>query len=154
MSVQFQFCTEKWRVRGIAGAASAPWSRHPLRQHSPCGQPGRRRRRRRQHYHRRAEGGAFSCPLIYVYLTPAINDGCTRWLRISHASRRAPLQPVPKTQVPYTPYRPPTIAGVLDAPSLYDTGCASSVTAEAGRVCALERVCHIHSRSPESIWCT
>ena len=26
--------------------------------------------------------------------TPAINEGCTRSLRISHTSRRAPLQPV------------------------------------------------------------
>ena len=44
--------------------------------------------------------------------TPAINEGCTRSLRISHTSRRAPLQPVPKAQVPCTPYHPPNIAGV------------------------------------------
>jgi hypothetical protein len=47
--------------------------------------------------------------------TPAINEGCTRSLRISHTSRRAPLQPVSKTQVPCTPYHPPTIAGVDQA---------------------------------------
>jgi hypothetical protein len=44
--------------------------------------------------------------------TPAINEGCTRSLRSSHTSRWAPLQPVSKTQVPCTPYHPPTIAGV------------------------------------------
>jgi hypothetical protein len=44
--------------------------------------------------------------------TPAINEGCTRSLRISHTSRRAPLQPVSKTQVPCTPYRPPNRTGV------------------------------------------
>jgi hypothetical protein len=49
--------------------------------------------------------------------TPAINEGCTRSLRISHTTRRAPLQPVPKTQVPCTPYRPPNIAGVSDSPN-------------------------------------
>jgi hypothetical protein len=46
-------------------------------------------------------------------ITPAINEGCTRSLRISHTSRRAPLQPVSKTQVPCTPYHPSDIAGVL-----------------------------------------
>jgi hypothetical protein len=45
--------------------------------------------------------------------TPVINEGCTRSLRISHTSRRAPLQPVPKAQVPCTPYHPPNIAGVI-----------------------------------------
>ena len=45
--------------------------------------------------------------------TPAINEGCTRSLRISHTSSRAPLQPVPKTQVPCTPYPPPNLAGVV-----------------------------------------
>ena len=49
---------------------------------------------------------------ITIYITPAIHEGCTRSLRISHTSRRAPLQPVPKTQVPCTPYHPPNIAGV------------------------------------------
>jgi hypothetical protein len=44
--------------------------------------------------------------------TPAINEGCTRSLRISNTSRQDPLQPVPKTQVPCTPYHPPNIAGV------------------------------------------
>jgi hypothetical protein len=60
-------------------------------------------------------GGCGRCadtPAINVYLTPAINEGCTRSLRISHTSRRAPLQPVPQTQVPCTPYHPPNIAGV------------------------------------------
>ena len=33
-------------------------------------------------------------------------------VRISHTSRRAPLQPVSNTQVPCTPYHPPNIAGV------------------------------------------
>ena len=48
-----------------------------------------------------------------VYLiTPAINEGCTRSLRISHTSRRAPLQPVSNTQVPCTPYHPPNRTGV------------------------------------------
>ena len=46
--------------------------------------------------------------------TPAINEGCTRSLRISQNSRRAPLQPVSKTQVPCTPYHPPNIAGVIE----------------------------------------
>jgi hypothetical protein len=45
--------------------------------------------------------------------TPAVNEGCTRSLRISHTSRRAPLQHLLKTQVPCTPYHPPNIAGVL-----------------------------------------
>jgi hypothetical protein len=44
--------------------------------------------------------------------TPAINEGCTRPLRLSHTSRRAPLQPVPKTQVPCIPYHPPDRTGV------------------------------------------
>jgi hypothetical protein len=44
--------------------------------------------------------------------TPAISEGCTRSLRINHASRRAPLQPVSKTQVPCTPYHPPNRTGV------------------------------------------
>jgi hypothetical protein len=45
--------------------------------------------------------------------TPAINEGCTRSLRTTHISRRAPLQPVPKTQeVPCTPYHPPYRTGV------------------------------------------
>jgi hypothetical protein len=48
----------------------------------------------------------------FLYITPAINEGCTRSLRISHTSRRAPLQPVSKTQVPCTPYHPPNTAGV------------------------------------------
>jgi hypothetical protein len=39
--------------------------------------------------------------------TPAINEGCTRSLRISHTSRR--------DQVPCTPYHPPNIAGVTQA---------------------------------------
>ena len=43
--------------------------------------------------------------------TLAINEGCTRSLRISHTSR-APLQPVTLSQVPCTPYHPPNIAGV------------------------------------------
>ena len=44
--------------------------------------------------------------------TPAIKEGCARSLRISHTSRRAPLQPVSKTQVPCTPYRRPNRTGV------------------------------------------
>ena len=48
------------------------------------------------------------------HITPAINEGCTRSLRISHTSRRAPLQPAPKTQVPCTPCHPPNIAGVVE----------------------------------------
>ncbi len=51
--------------------------------------------------------------------TPAINEGCTRSLRISHTSRRAPLQPVPKTQVPCTPYHPPNRTGVLPGGAVY-----------------------------------
>jgi hypothetical protein len=50
--------------------------------------------------------------------TPAINEGCTRSLRISHTSRRTPLQPVPKAQVPCTPYRPPNRTGVIPVPAL------------------------------------
>jgi hypothetical protein len=57
----------------------------------------------------------FSGPWIAT-ATPAINEGCTRSLRVSHTSRRAPLQPVPKAQVPCTPYHPPIIAGVVIAP--------------------------------------
>jgi hypothetical protein len=45
-------------------------------------------------------------------LTPATNEGRTRSLKLSHTSRRAPLQPVPKTQVPCTPYHPPNRTGV------------------------------------------
>jgi hypothetical protein len=48
-------------------------------------------------------------------LTPAINEGCTRSLRISHTSRRASLPTVSKTQVPCTPYRPPNRTGVRGA---------------------------------------
>jgi hypothetical protein len=48
--------------------------------------------------------------------TPAINEGCARSLRISHTSRRALLQPVSKTQVPCTPYHPPTRTGVWYIP--------------------------------------
>ena len=44
--------------------------------------------------------------------TPAINEGCTRSLRISHTSRRVPLQPVISSQVPCTPYHPPNRTGV------------------------------------------
>jgi hypothetical protein len=50
--------------------------------------------------------------------TPAINEGCTRSLRISHTSRRTSLQPVPKAQVPCTPYRPPNRTGVIPVPAL------------------------------------
>jgi len=45
--------------------------------------------------------------------TPATNEGRARSLRISHTSRRAPLQPVILSQVPCTPYHPPNIAGVI-----------------------------------------
>jgi hypothetical protein len=54
-------------------------------------------------------------------LTPAINEGCTRSLSISHTSRRAPLQPVPKAQVPCTPYHPLNRTGVR-----YAVGCLGS----------------------------
>jgi hypothetical protein len=57
----------------------------------------------------------YPLPLPVSY-TPAINAGCTRSLRISHTSRQAPLQPVPKAQVPCTPYRSPNITGVMPAP--------------------------------------
>jgi hypothetical protein len=50
------------------------------------------------------------CTMPDAYHTPAINECCTQSLRISHASRRAPLQPVSKTQDPCTPYHPPNIA--------------------------------------------
>ena len=53
----------------------------------------------------------------WIATTPAINEGCTRSLRISHTNRRAPL---PKTLVPCTPYRPPNRTGV-DA---YVMGCS------------------------------
>jgi hypothetical protein len=59
---------------------------------------------------------ASACALKLVSHTPVINEGCTRSLRISHTSRRAPLQPVSKTQVPCTPYHPPDIAGVRSTP--------------------------------------
>jgi hypothetical protein len=52
-------------------------------------------------------------------ITPAINEGRTRSLRISHTSRRAPLQPVPKTQVTCTPYHPPNITGVTHTPPVH-----------------------------------
>jgi chromosome segregation ATPase len=54
--------------------------------------------------------------LLCQTCTPAINEGCTRSLRISHTSRRAPLQPVPKTQVACTPYHPPSRTGVTQYP--------------------------------------
>jgi hypothetical protein len=56
---------------------------------------------------------ASACALKLVSHTPVINEGCTRSLRISHTSRRAPLQPVSKTQVPCTPYHPPSRTGVV-----------------------------------------
>jgi hypothetical protein len=49
---------------------------------------------------------------ISTRTTLAINQGCTRSLRISHTSGRALLQPVPKTQVLCTPYHPPNRTGV------------------------------------------
>jgi hypothetical protein len=58
--------------------------------------------------------------------TPAIHEGCTRSLRISHTGRRAPLQLASKTQVPCTPYRPPNIAGVTQCVTLAGRGgCVS-----------------------------
>ena len=47
------------------------------------------------------------------YHTPAINEGCARSVRISHTSRRAPLQPVILSQAPCTPYHPPNRTGVV-----------------------------------------
>ena len=53
--------------------------------------------------------------------TPAINEGCTRSLRISHSTvcTVSYQQPVSKTQVPCTPYHPPNIAGVSTCESKF-----------------------------------
>ena len=56
----------------------------------------------------------------------AINQGCTRPLRNSHTSRRAPLQPVIVSQVPCTPYHPPNIAGVRAEKRVRRAGQAGS----------------------------
>jgi len=56
-----------------------------------------------------------------------------RSLKISHTGRWAPLQPVPKTQVPCTPYRPPNRTGVKGAPAAYGHGLSPSCTWHIGR---------------------
>jgi hypothetical protein len=74
-------------------------------------------------------------------ITPAINEGRTRSLRISHTSRRAPLQPVSKTQVPCTPYHPPNIAGVATS----DRYAVSYKSYREGCVCLATRPCKMHT---------
>jgi hypothetical protein len=61
-----------------------------------------------------------------VCSTPAISEGRTQSLRISHTSRRAPLQPVSKPQLPCTPYHPPDIAGVVCSLYVYRSALARS----------------------------
>jgi hypothetical protein len=63
-----------------------------------------------------------------TYLTtPAVNEGRSRSLRISHTSRRAPLKPVLSSQLPCTPYHPPNVTGVY-SPSTWPSLAASATS--------------------------